>query len=142
MVAGDDSNKVIDKLQVYYGRAIRDNTDSITNMRNAVIAIWKYTKSTDGYPLHNLCPTGSESWCGFQRDLTNRTSEYSHTHPLPRAIAEATSPGFTALSEETLLSSWLNGGTQNQNEASHALIWQRASKETRSGLSTVRLANF
>lgn len=42
----------------------------------------------------------------------------------------------------SLLSRCLHGGTQNQNEAINALIWQRATKETHSGLVVVELAAF
>lgn len=144
------TDKVIDKIQVYYGRAIRDNSASINNnrqhacmhLKDAVMAIWIHTQSTDVEPLHNLCPAGEDSWCGFQRDLAKGTCEYAHSHPLPKAISKAILPAFTALSNEALLTSCLHGGTQNQNEAFNALIWQRATKETHSGLLTVELATF
>lgn len=51
------TDKVIDKLQVYYGRAIRDNSASITAMKDAVMAIWNHTQSTDGQPMVNRCIT-------------------------------------------------------------------------------------
>ena len=34
------TDKVIDKLQVYYGKAIRQNTHSVDAMQNAIMAIW------------------------------------------------------------------------------------------------------
>lgn len=43
-----------DKLQVYYGKAIRNNTHDM--MKNAVMAIWHHTQSTDDSPDHNLYP--------------------------------------------------------------------------------------
>ena len=55
----------IDQLQVYYGRAIRNNTHDIHSMQDAVMAIWHYTQSTDENPDHDLCPPGEHSWCGF-----------------------------------------------------------------------------
>ena len=56
----------IDKLQVFYGKATRENTHNIESMKMAVIAIWDHTKSTDEDPDHHLCPSGANSWCGFQ----------------------------------------------------------------------------
>ena len=44
------TDKLIDKLQFYYGKAIRQNTHDIDCMQNAVMAIWYYTKSTDENP--------------------------------------------------------------------------------------------
>ena len=136
------TNSRIGKLQVYYGRAIRDNTHNIESMKKAVFAIWHHTKSTDGNPDHDLCPSGADSWCGFQRDLANGTSDYQHDHPIPEAVADAIYPTFEALSDDSLLSRCLHGGTQNQNEAINGMIWQRATKETHSTLPTVELATF
>ena len=136
------TNSKIDKLQVYYGKAIRDNTHDIELMKKAVMAIWHHTKSTDENPDHDLCPSGTDSWCGFQRDLANGTSDYQHDHPIPEAVADVILPTFQALSDESLLSRCLHGGTQNQNEAINAMIWQRATKETHSSLPTVELATF
>lgn len=57
----------INKLQVYYGNAIRDNTHNLEDMQNAVMAIWYHSQSTDKSPDHDLCPAGENSWCEFQR---------------------------------------------------------------------------
>ena len=71
-----------------------------------------------------------------------KTQEYSHNHPLPEAVSQCILPVFTDLSKSHLLSSCLHGGTQNQNEAFNALIWQHATKKTHSSLPTVELATF
>ena len=89
-----------------------------------------HSKSTDENPDHDLCPPGAESWCGFQRDEANGTADYQHEYPIPEAVADAIYPTFEALSDESLLSKCLHGGTQNQNEAINGMIWQRATKET------------
>ena len=136
------TDNTIDKLQVYYETAIRDNTHDIETMKNAVMAIWYHTQSTDDSPDHDLCPPGENSWCGYQKDIARGTSDYEHSHPLPKAVANTIRPTFEALSNEDLLKRCLHGGTQNQNEAINALIWQRATKETHSGLAVVELATF
>lgn len=41
------TDQVIDSLQVYYGKAIRDNTDSVENMRTAVWATYFHELSMD-----------------------------------------------------------------------------------------------
>ena len=136
------TDKRIDKLQVYYGKAIRQNTHDIDCMQNAVMAIWHHSKSTDENPDHDLCPPGEQSWCGFQRDISKGTADYVHESPIPEAVADAIYPTFEALSDESLLSRCLHGGTQNQNEAINGLIWQRATKETHASTPTVELATF
>eukprot|EP00112_Aurelia_sp_Birch-Aquarium-sp1_P008149 Seg1894.4 transcript_id=Seg1894.4/GoldUCD/mRNA.D3Y31 product="hypothetical protein" protein_id=Seg1894.4/GoldUCD/D3Y31 len=93
-------------------------------------------------PQHHLCPNGTDSWCGFRRDVAKKTHLHQHDHPLPAAVAEKIKDVFHALSEESLLSACLHGGTQNQNESFNGLIWQRAPKITHSGLPTVELATY
>ena len=134
------TDKVIDSLQVYYGKAIRENAESISKMKDAVMAIWNHCRSTDENPFHHLCPTGEESWCGFQRDAALGTNSYHHSHPLPSAIAEVVRGIFDALSSDILLDACLHGGTQNQNESFNGMIWQRAPKISHSSLRTVQLA--
>ena len=102
-------------------------------MKKAVKVIWHHTKSTDDNPDHDLCPPGADSWCGFQQDLENGTSDYQHDHPVPETVADVIHPTFEALSDESLLSRCLHGGTQNQNEAA---------KETHLSLPTMELAPF
>ena len=136
------TDKTIDSLQVYYGKAIRENTHDIGAMQNAVMAIWHHTQATDDNPDHDLCPPAEHLWCGFQRDQANGTTDYSHEHPLPPAVAKAILPSFEALSDRDFLSRCLHGGTQNRNEAINALIWQRATKEKHSGLPVIELATF
>ena len=131
------TDKVIDNLQVYYGKAIRNNTQSIEDMSNAVLEIWHHTRSTDKNPDHNLCPEEETSWCGYQRDLAKNTQEYLHSHPLPKAVSDSILPVLIDHSK-----SQLSMVVHNQNEAFNALIWQRATKETHSSLPTVKLATF
>lgn len=75
-------------------------------------------------------------------DQAKGTTDYHHDHPLPEAVAKAILPSFEALSDVDLLRRCLHGRTQNRNEALNALIWQRATKETHSGLPVVELATF
>ena len=109
------TDKTIDSMQVYYGKAIRGNTHDIESMEKAVMAIWHHSRSTDDDPDHDLCPAGETSWCGYQRDKAKGTADYSHQHPLPEAVADAILPVFESLSDRELLRRCLHGGTQNQN---------------------------
>ena len=96
------TDKVIDNLQVYYGKAIRNNTQSIEDMSNAVLAIWHHTRSTDTNPDHKLCPEGETSWCGYQRDLAKNTQEYLHSHLLLKAVSDSILPVFIDHSKSQL----------------------------------------
>ena len=135
------TDKLIDSLQVYYGKAIRENTHSVDAMKTATMAIWNHVRSSDTDPHHNLCPKGSTSWCGFQRDMANKTKSYKHKNSLPPAVAAEIKCIFEALSSDSLLMSCLHGQTQNQNESFNGLIWQRAPKTKHSALPTVEVAS-
>jgi len=98
------TDKRIDKLKVYYYKAIRQNTHDIDCIQNAVMAIWHHSKSTHENPNHDLCPTGEQSWCGFQRDISKGTADYLHKSPIPEALVVAIYPTFEALRDKSLLS--------------------------------------
>ena len=117
--------KTIDTLQNYYGLAIRENTHSLVDMVNAVLAAFYHVASTDEKPMHTLCPVGEDSWCGWQRDSTT----YKHKHGLPEAIVELLEPIFEELSKPDLLARCLHGKTQNPNECLNKVIWSRCPKE-------------
>ncbi|KYN10344.1 Aminopeptidase N [Trachymyrmex cornetzi] len=64
---GKLTGKLIDELSVYYGLAIRRNTDSVENMRKEIYATLYHKISTDEKPQHDRCPAGADSWCSWQR---------------------------------------------------------------------------
>ncbi|XP_075550913.1 uncharacterized protein LOC142584651 [Dermacentor variabilis] len=135
------TEKDIDSLQVYYGKAIRGNTDSLDNMRRAVWAIYFHKLSTDTKSHHGLCPKGPFSWCGYNRSLVEGSLEtYSHKSYLPEAVMDVIKPVFKALSDPGLLSKRLYGRTQNTNESLNQLIWCRCAKTTFVSADTLRTA--
>ena len=83
------------------------------------MAIWHHISSSDDEPDHDLCPSGKDSWCGYQRDIACETSTYSHKNALPIAVCNEILPVFEALSEEQLLKACLHGRTQNQKRSMH-----------------------
>lgn len=48
----------IDNLEVYYGKAIRENCQDVTAMRKAIWAIYYNKLSTGERPQHQQCPKG------------------------------------------------------------------------------------
>lgn len=61
------TGKMIDKLSIYYGLAIRRNCDSKDKMKEAIWTTFYHYSSTDEKPQHKKCPEGSDSWCSWQR---------------------------------------------------------------------------
>ena len=84
------TQKIINTLQNYYGMAIQNNTHSLADMVNAVLAAFYHVASTDKNLTYTLCPVGKDSWCGWQRDPEN----YKHKHGLPGAVVELLEQGF------------------------------------------------
>ena len=74
------------------------------------------------------CPTGSDSWCKYNKDRADGTSTYKPDPGLPISIVLKLKPIFEELSYEDLLNKYLHGLTQNQNESFNTMIWDRLPK--------------
>ena len=122
---GKLTDAMIDKLQNYYGIAIRSNVGNVEEMKKAVLASFFHSASSESRPLHQYCPVGPDSWCGFKKDKTS----YKHGPGLPQPVIAQVKPIYQRLSNDALLEKCLHGKTQNQNESFNGLVWQRVPKE-------------
>ena len=116
---------VNDKLQNYYGAAIRQNVGNLRKMQDAVWAIFYHTIKASNETVdvqHQYCPKGSKSWCKYQLDLANGTNFYTQDISLPAIFRKELKLLFTRLSGDELLKSCLRGVTQNQNEALNSIL--------------------
>jgi len=132
----------IDKLQNYYGIAIRSNVGNLQGMKKAIHASLFHCASKDAMPLHDHCPTGSNSWCKFQKDKANGTNTFKHGSGLPLNVIAKVKPEYVRLSDENLLNKCLHGKTQNQNESLNGMIWQRLPKEVYVGREILELGMY
>ena len=107
---GKLTDAIIEKLQNYYGIAIRSNVGNLEGMKQAVIASLFHCASNESRKLHDYCPVGPNSWCGYQRDRAS----YKHGPGLPLAVIAKVKPVYQRLSEDGLLQKCLHGKTQNQ----------------------------
>ncbi|CAH0551117.1 unnamed protein product [Brassicogethes aeneus] len=130
--------KMIDKLTVYYGLAIRRNHDSVEKMKNAIWATYYHYSSTDENPQHEKCRSGEDSWCEWQKAAAaDALGSFKHSYTaLPTDILEAMRPIYYDLSKDELLQRCLGGFTQNNNESLNQLIWKISPKSV-SGTSTI-----
>ena len=109
-------------------------------MTNDVKAGLYHLASSEENLQHQLCPKGSNSWCGWQRDVANKTNTHKAKQGLlPLAIVEIVVPIYEALSQESLLSRCLDSYTQNPNESLKNLIWKRCPKKVYQGKKVVEL---
>ena len=115
------TEQVIDKIQNYYGEAIRNNAGNIELLETAIWAIFHHMIRNDEIELdkqHGLCPKGSSSWCTYWRN----PNEYNDNKLLPSAFIEALKPLF------------------NQNEAINGVLWSKCPKTKFCGVRKVQLA--
>ena len=139
---GKLTDSQIDKLQNYYGIAIRSNVGNLAGMKKAIHTSLMYCASTEQRPLHDHCPTGSASWCRYQQDKANQTKLYKHGPGLPLEIIAKLEPEYVRLSNDILQEKCWHGKTQNQNESLNGMIWQRVPKEVYVGRETLGLGLY
>ncbi|XP_064470221.1 uncharacterized protein LOC135384970 [Ornithodoros turicata] len=134
---GKLTDMFIDRLQNYYGIAIRSNVGDFNGMRQAVIAAFFHCVSRRDKPLHGQCPQGKDSWCSYQKCKADGCLEmYKPKAGLPDAVINKVKPVYMELCEEKLLRKCLHGKTQNANESFNGVLWQRLPKSNFVGLNT------
>ena len=139
---GKLTDNMIDKLQNYYGIAIRSNSGNLAEMKQNVLATLFHCASTDKRSLHTYCPKGESSWCRYQKDCANKTSTYKHGKGLPLEVIAELKPVYARLSDDDLLRKCLNGKTQNQNESFNGMIWNRIPKTVFVGTDSFQLGVY
>jgi len=140
---GQLTGKMIDKLTVYYGLAIRRNSDSVQKMKNDIWATYYHYSSNDKNPQHEKCPSGEDSWCEWQKAAAaDALKSFKHSYAvfLPSKVLEAMKPIYEDLSRDALLQRCLGGFTQNNNESLNQLIWKISPKVYSETFTIVQIA--
>ena len=132
--SGQLNNAVIDRLQNYFGIAIRTNVGNLEGMKKAIYASLFHVASSEKNQWHDHCPKGKDSWFGFQVDEANGTKTYKSGGGLNKVVVSHVKPIFENLASDELLRKCLHGLTQNQNESVNGTVWNRVPKETYVGL--------
>lgn len=125
------TEKKCDDLQNYYRGAILQNLNDVDKMRSSIWAGLFHSMSTDEKPLHQRCPAGEDSWCGYQKALARNEAPPSHAtcHTyVAHDVAERMVGVYKRMSDQALLARLVHGGTQNANEAFNSQIWLRCPK--------------
>ena len=137
---GKLTDALIDRLQNYYGIAIRSNVGNLEAMEKAIQASLNHCIASKRRNLHMLCPDGADSWCRFKQD--KGTSLYKPGPGLPDNIIKLVKPIYERLSKDDLLERCLDGKTQNQNESLNGMIWNRLPKEVFIGSDMLKLGVY
>lgn len=140
---GKLTDSMIDRLQNYYGIAIRDNVGNLEAMKKAILASFFHVSSSKKNQWHNYCPTGEKSWCGFQKDIALGTTDYVPGPGLPMSIVlKYIKPVYADLSKDELLMKCLHGRTQNHNESFNGCVWNRLPKTNFIGFNQFELGIY
>lgn len=127
---GKLTDKFIDKLQNYYGIAIRSNVGNLENMQSAVIAAFFHCCSSNKKPMHGQCPEGPDSWCKYKKALHEGKKFTENSPGLPDSVIKTVKPSYLELCDKNLLKKCLHGMTQNNNECFNNVLWSVLPKET------------
>ena len=128
------TDKLINTLQNYYGRAIRENSGDFAATCRASYASLRNRGSTDANLQHGFCPPGPDSWCEDQRmKVTGTEDQYKHHDPIPPAVFALMRPVYDCLADNELLSRCSRMATQNANECLNGIIWYFCPKESSVG---------
>ncbi|GFU66845.1 uncharacterized protein TNCV_894811 [Trichonephila clavipes] len=100
---GKLTDKFIDTLQNYFGIAIRSNVGNLCNMQTAVIAAFFHCCSTDKKPMHGQCPSGSDTWCKYQKAKQEGKLYKHRTAGLPNAVLNTVKTTYMDLCDQSLL---------------------------------------
>lgn len=137
---GKLTDVVIEKIQNYYGKAIKDQAPDINKMKDAIYASLFHMVSTDDHPHHRFCPPGKESWCHYQRSLVDINQKRAHKPTISKEIGEKLLPIYKRMTDTDLLKRCLRNKTQNANESFNSLIWRRCPKTEFISLRTLETA--
>ena len=126
----DLTEAIIDKLQNYFGIALRSNLSTVENMANAIWASFFHVASSEENNFHSYCAKSAASWCQYQRDQVNKTNLYKPGKGLSTNVIKCVKPIYLDLIIPDELKKCLHGKIQNQNESFNAMIWERVPKIT------------
>lgn len=137
------TDKVIAKMQNYYGKAIRENKGDLEGMKKSIKAIQHHMVKNDKKSLeeqHQYCPQSADTWCKYWKDKNDHTNLYNEDNRLSVVFMAELDPIFTRLSKDDLLIRCLKGITQNQNEAANGVLWSKCPKTKFCGARRVRIS--
>ena len=88
---------VIDKLQNYFGVALRANCTTVEDMQKVIWASYFHVASNEQNNYHGHCEASSTSWCQYQRDIINKTNFYKHGRGLSQEVIKWAKPIYLNL---------------------------------------------
>ena len=126
---GSLADKDINRLQNYFGIAIRTNCHSVVAMQKSVGAVlYHCSEADDPDARHMFCDIGEETWCKYQKAKLDG-KDFVDKPGIAIVVRDLILPVFTDLSKPELLKKCLPGKTQNNNECLNGVVWKRLPKD-------------
>ena len=137
------TDRLINKMQNYFGMAIRQNLGQLYALKKSVLAIlWHFTDIKNLDVRHQFCPRSAISWCKYQVDKISGWSKYNSKGVIPEVVKKEIEKIFINLSSDELLSRCLEGTNQNANEGSNQILWRKCSKNTFGSKVVLEMGTF
>ena len=112
------TDKLINKLQKYYGLATTRYQDNVDEMFKEIWSTFFHLCSTDKKLNHENCPQGANSWCAYRRAEAAGLDLKKFKHlPIDPKVKEAIEPIYNDLSRRPLLERCKGSNTPNNNES-------------------------
>ncbi|GFU95447.1 uncharacterized protein TNCV_4787821 [Trichonephila clavipes] len=92
--------------------------------------------------MHGQCPSGSDTWCKYQKAKQEGKLYKHRTAGLPNSILNTVKTTYMDLCDQSLLEKCLHGKTQNANESFNGVLWSIIPKETFVELLTLQFGAF
>ena len=68
------TDALIDKLQNYFGIALRSSAKTVPELKKALLASLFHVMSSEGNNFHSYWSVGADSWYQYERDIVNKTN--------------------------------------------------------------------
>ena len=99
---GRSDEKSINKLQHYFGVAIRQNSRNLLEMKKAIGAVvYHCNEASNAEARHMFCSKEPNTWCKYEAAKIHGTV-YTDKPGLPKIVREAIMPTLQELSDDTL----------------------------------------
>ncbi|GFU98833.1 uncharacterized protein TNCV_672901 [Trichonephila clavipes] len=93
-------------------------------------------------PMHGQCPSGSDTWCKYQKAKQEGKLYKHRTAGLTNAVLNTVKTTYMDLCDQSLLEKSLHGKTQNANASFNGVLWSTIPKETFVELLTLQFGAF
>ncbi|GFU79728.1 uncharacterized protein TNCV_4037351 [Trichonephila clavipes] len=127
---GKLTDSFIDRLQNYYGIAVRSNVGNLSGLQQNVIAALFHCSSSVEKLMHGQCPIGKRLLVLLPASTVLWLKKPNEKYKgLSNEVLNTIKPTYLELCTKELLTKCLHGKTQNSNECLNGVIWQRVPKE-------------